>query len=125
MGVRDGRTDHVLGHVQTRGEGPSRSDGRCCFDPDSDLPDVCLQDWHLGGKCDVFLWGAGRHGQLAEAGRNILVPTTAPSFSQAQQARKQPHTVRESSGPLSCYVPNDSSSAAGRLWTELHLCDPA
>ncbi|KAG7482609.1 putative E3 ubiquitin-protein ligase HERC1 isoform X1 [Solea senegalensis] len=43
------------------------------------------EDWHLGGKCDCFLWGAGRHGQLAEAGRNILVPTTAPSFSQAQQ----------------------------------------
>ncbi|XP_054587942.1 probable E3 ubiquitin-protein ligase HERC1 isoform X4 [Nothobranchius furzeri] len=43
------------------------------------------EDWHLGGKCDVFLWGAGRHGQLAEAGRNILIPTTAPSFSQAQQ----------------------------------------
>ena len=46
-----------------------------------------LQDWHLGGKCDVYLWGAGRHGQLAEAGRNILVPTTAPSFSQAQQVQ--------------------------------------
>lgn len=46
------------------------------------------QDWHLGGKCDVFLWGAGRHGQLAEAGRNILVPTIAPSFSQAQQVHK-------------------------------------
>uniref|UniRef100_A0A8C4TJ25 HECT-type E3 ubiquitin transferase n=1 Tax=Erpetoichthys calabaricus TaxID=27687 RepID=A0A8C4TJ25_ERPCA len=43
------------------------------------------EDWHLGGKCDVYLWGAGRHGQLAEAGRNILVPTLAPSFSQAQQ----------------------------------------
>uniref|UniRef100_A0A671MPF4 HECT-type E3 ubiquitin transferase n=1 Tax=Sinocyclocheilus anshuiensis TaxID=1608454 RepID=A0A671MPF4_9TELE len=43
------------------------------------------EDWHLGGKCDMFLWGAGRHGQLAEAGRNILVPTLAPSFSQAQQ----------------------------------------
>ncbi|KAA0723274.1 putative E3 ubiquitin-protein ligase HERC1 [Triplophysa tibetana] len=43
------------------------------------------EDWHLGGKCDAFLWGAGRHGQLAEAGRNILVPTLAPSFSQAQQ----------------------------------------
>ncbi|XP_056876992.1 probable E3 ubiquitin-protein ligase HERC1 isoform X3 [Takifugu flavidus] len=43
------------------------------------------EDWHLGGKCDVYLWGAGRHGQLAEAGRNILVPTTATSFSQAQQ----------------------------------------
>ncbi|XP_039629608.1 probable E3 ubiquitin-protein ligase HERC1 isoform X4 [Polypterus senegalus] len=43
------------------------------------------EDWHLGGKCDVYLWGAGRHGQLAEAGRNILVPTLTPSFSQAQQ----------------------------------------
>ncbi|XP_037104179.1 probable E3 ubiquitin-protein ligase HERC1 isoform X3 [Syngnathus acus] len=43
------------------------------------------EDWHLGGKCDVYLWGAGRHGQLAEAGRNILLPTIAPSFSQAQQ----------------------------------------
>ncbi|XP_053490210.1 probable E3 ubiquitin-protein ligase HERC1 isoform X6 [Ictalurus furcatus] len=43
------------------------------------------EDWHLGGKCDVYLWGAGRHGQLAEAGRNILVPTPATSFSQAQQ----------------------------------------
>nr|XP_060611660.1 probable E3 ubiquitin-protein ligase HERC1 isoform X2 [Anolis sagrei ordinatus] len=43
------------------------------------------EDWHLGGKCDVFLWGAGRHGQLAEAGRNVLVPLPAPSFSQAQQ----------------------------------------
>ncbi|XP_068434962.1 probable E3 ubiquitin-protein ligase HERC1 isoform X7 [Clinocottus analis] len=43
------------------------------------------EDWHLGGKCDVYLWGAGRHGQLAEAGRNILIPMTAPSFSQAQQ----------------------------------------
>ncbi|XP_078388638.1 putative E3 ubiquitin-protein ligase HERC1 isoform X9 [Cetorhinus maximus] len=43
------------------------------------------EDWHLGGKCDVYLWGAGRHGQLAEAGRNVMVPTVAPSFSQAQQ----------------------------------------
>lgn len=43
------------------------------------------EDWHLGGKCDVYLWGAGRHGQLAEAGRNVMVPVAAPSFSQAQQ----------------------------------------
>uniref|UniRef100_A0A8C6YER0 HECT-type E3 ubiquitin transferase n=1 Tax=Naja naja TaxID=35670 RepID=A0A8C6YER0_NAJNA len=48
-------------------------------------PPVAPQDWHLGGKCDVCLWGAGRHGQLAEAGRNVLVPVSAPSFSQAQQ----------------------------------------
>ncbi|XP_041442593.1 probable E3 ubiquitin-protein ligase HERC1 isoform X2 [Xenopus laevis] len=43
------------------------------------------EDWHLGGKCDVFLWGAGRHGQLAEAGRNVMIPSGAASFSQAQQ----------------------------------------
>ncbi|XP_042200055.1 probable E3 ubiquitin-protein ligase HERC1 [Callorhinchus milii] len=43
------------------------------------------EDWHLGGKCDVYLWGAGRHGQLAEAGRNVMIPTLVPSFSQAQQ----------------------------------------
>ncbi|KAJ7311304.1 hypothetical protein JRQ81_006920 [Phrynocephalus forsythii] len=43
------------------------------------------EDWHLGGKCDVYLWGAGRHGQLAEAGRNVMVPVSAPSFSQGQQ----------------------------------------
>ncbi|KAE8617139.1 hypothetical protein XENTR_v10008991 [Xenopus tropicalis] len=43
------------------------------------------EDWHLGGKCDVFLWGAGRHGQLAEAGRNVMIPSGAGSFSQAQQ----------------------------------------
>lgn len=33
----------------------------------------------------MYLWGAGRHGQLAEAGRNVMVPALAPSFSQAQQ----------------------------------------
>ncbi|KAG8576379.1 hypothetical protein GDO81_009838 [Engystomops pustulosus] len=43
------------------------------------------EDWHLGGKCDVYLWGAGRHGQLAEAGRNVMIPSAATSFSQAQQ----------------------------------------
>ncbi|XP_066448386.1 probable E3 ubiquitin-protein ligase HERC1 isoform X1 [Eleutherodactylus coqui] len=43
------------------------------------------EDWHLGGKCDVHLWGAGRHGQLAEAGRNVMIPSAATSFSQAQQ----------------------------------------
>ncbi|XP_028822113.1 probable E3 ubiquitin-protein ligase HERC1 [Denticeps clupeoides] len=43
------------------------------------------EDWHLGGKCDVYLWGAGRHGQLAEAVRNTLVPTITPSYCQAQQ----------------------------------------
>ncbi|KAK2499134.1 hypothetical protein MC885_001338, partial [Smutsia gigantea] len=51
--------------------------------PEDEL--VFLMDWHLGGKCDVYLWGAGRHGQLAEAGRNVVVPAAAPSFSQAQQ----------------------------------------
>ncbi len=26
------------------------------------------QDWQVGGKCDAYFWGNGRHGQLAEAG---------------------------------------------------------
>ncbi|KAK1176357.1 putative E3 ubiquitin-protein ligase HERC1 isoform X1 [Acipenser oxyrinchus oxyrinchus] len=43
------------------------------------------EDWQLGGKSEVFLWGGGRHGQLADAGSNLLVPTLAPSLSQAQQ----------------------------------------
>ncbi|CAH1796720.1 unnamed protein product [Owenia fusiformis] len=43
------------------------------------------EDWQLGGKCDAFLWGGGRHGQLCELGRNAVVPTRAASFSSAQQ----------------------------------------
>lgn len=26
------------------------------------------QDWQVGGKCEAFLWGDGKRGQLAEAG---------------------------------------------------------
>lgn len=26
------------------------------------------QDWQLGGKCEAYLWGSGRQGQLGEAG---------------------------------------------------------
>ncbi|XP_051890412.1 LOW QUALITY PROTEIN: probable E3 ubiquitin-protein ligase HERC1 [Pristis pectinata] len=43
------------------------------------------EDWQLGGKSDVFLWGGGRHGQLADAGSSALVPTLAPSLTQAVQ----------------------------------------
>jgi E3 ubiquitin-protein ligase HERC1 len=25
-------------------------------------------DWQFGGKCDVYMWGNGRHGQLGESG---------------------------------------------------------
>lgn len=25
-------------------------------------------DWQIGGNCQAFLWGSGKHGQLAEAG---------------------------------------------------------
>jgi len=27
------------------------------------------EDWQHGGKCDAYLWGGGRHGQLCETGR--------------------------------------------------------
>ncbi|XP_048876533.1 probable E3 ubiquitin-protein ligase HERC1 isoform X3 [Brienomyrus brachyistius] len=43
------------------------------------------EDWQQGGKSEVFLWGSGRHGQLADAGTNLTVPTLAPSLSQTQQ----------------------------------------
>lgn len=33
----------------------------------------------------MYLWGSGRHGQLAETGRGTLAPTLTSSFSQAQQ----------------------------------------
>lgn len=46
---------------------------------------VFIQDWQQGGKSEVYLWGNGRHGQLAEAGTNVSVPTLAPSLSQTQQ----------------------------------------
>ncbi|KAK7862054.1 hypothetical protein R5R35_011478 [Gryllus longicercus] len=42
-------------------------------------------DWQMGGKCQAFLWGSGRHGQLGEAGRSSLVPAVTDSFSGAQQ----------------------------------------
>ena len=43
------------------------------------------EDWQLGGKCETFLWGGGRHGQMCEAGRSAFTPVHAPSFSCAQQ----------------------------------------
>uniref|UniRef100_A0A8B9HD78 HECT-type E3 ubiquitin transferase n=1 Tax=Astyanax mexicanus TaxID=7994 RepID=A0A8B9HD78_ASTMX len=43
------------------------------------------EDWQQGGKSEVFLWGNGRHGQLADAGTNVSVPTLASSLSQTQQ----------------------------------------
>ena len=46
---------------------------------------VLLQDWQQGGKSEVYLWGNGRHGQLADAGTNLSVPTLAPSLCQTQQ----------------------------------------
>ncbi|XP_028827463.1 probable E3 ubiquitin-protein ligase HERC1 isoform X1 [Denticeps clupeoides] len=43
------------------------------------------EDWQQGGKSEVYLWGNGRHGQLADAGTNLTVPTLAPSLCQTQQ----------------------------------------
>ena len=27
-------------------------------------------DWQVGGRCMVYMWGSGRHGQLAESGKS-------------------------------------------------------
>jgi len=43
------------------------------------------EDWQLGGRCEALMWGGGRIGQLGEAGRAVLTPTAAQSFSCAQQ----------------------------------------
>nr|XP_014345328.1 PREDICTED: probable E3 ubiquitin-protein ligase HERC1 [Latimeria chalumnae] len=43
------------------------------------------EDWQLGGRSKAFLWGSGRHGQLADTGSSGLTPALAPSLSQAQQ----------------------------------------
>lgn len=43
------------------------------------------EDWQLGGKCEVYMWGNGRHGQLCEGGRSTTVPIQVASFSCAQQ----------------------------------------
>ncbi|KAM8827696.1 putative E3 ubiquitin-protein ligase HERC1 isoform 4-T4 [Spinachia spinachia] len=43
------------------------------------------EDWQLGGKSEVYLWGNGRYGQLAGMGANLMMPTLAPSLLQTQQ----------------------------------------
>ncbi|KAA8584475.1 hypothetical protein FQN60_008260 [Etheostoma spectabile] len=43
------------------------------------------EDWQLGGKSEVYLWGNGRYGQLAGMGTNLMMPTLAPSLLQTQQ----------------------------------------
>ena len=45
------------------------------------------EDWQLGGKCDAYLWGSGRHGQLCETGRAALTPHLTSSFKSAQQVK--------------------------------------
>ncbi|XP_043943342.1 probable E3 ubiquitin-protein ligase HERC1 [Protopterus annectens] len=43
------------------------------------------EDWYMGGKREFYLWGSGRHGQLADAGTSALTPTLAHSLSQAEK----------------------------------------
>lgn len=49
---------------------------------------IRLQDWQLGGKCEVYGWGSGRHGQLAETGRGSTTAVLLGSFSSAQQVSR-------------------------------------
>ncbi|XP_045467504.1 probable E3 ubiquitin-protein ligase HERC1 isoform X2 [Harmonia axyridis] len=43
------------------------------------------QDWQIGGKCDTYLWGSDRHGQLAEVGYNAPSPVLVRSFESARK----------------------------------------
>ena len=43
------------------------------------------EDWQIGGKCEAYMWGYERHGQLCEGGRVVLTPVNVASYSVAQQ----------------------------------------
>ncbi|KAL3277276.1 hypothetical protein HHI36_012626 [Cryptolaemus montrouzieri] len=43
------------------------------------------QDWQIGGKCEAYLWGSDRHGQLAEVGCNASAPILVESYSTARK----------------------------------------
>ncbi|XP_041374032.1 probable E3 ubiquitin-protein ligase HERC1 isoform X2 [Gigantopelta aegis] len=43
------------------------------------------EDWQVGGRCQAYLMGTGRHGQLCEGGRTSLTPVHVSSFYCAQQ----------------------------------------
>ena len=43
------------------------------------------EDWQPGGRCDVYLAGGGRNGQLAEIGQVTHKFKKAESFSLAQE----------------------------------------
>ena len=62
------------------------------------------EDWQLGGKCDAYLWGSGRHGQLCETGRAALNPHLTSSFKTAQQVIRATLTTRSWSFDLNVSV---------------------
>ena len=37
-------------------------------------------DWQFGGKCDVYMWGSGRHGQLGDAGTSEAIISCNPLY---------------------------------------------
>lgn len=43
------------------------------------------EDWQIGGKCEAYMWGYERHGQLCDGGRVVLTPVNVVSYSVAQQ----------------------------------------
>jgi hypothetical protein len=43
------------------------------------------EDWQIGGKCEAYMWGYERHGQLCEGGRVVLTPVNVSAYSIAQQ----------------------------------------
>lgn len=59
------------------------------------------EDWQLGGQSDAFLWGSGRHGQLAENGRSAFTPAPTPSFSKAQHVCYSNRAKYRAKNPLS------------------------
>ena len=43
------------------------------------------QDWQVDGKCQVFMFGSGRHGQLSDQTTSSHAPALVNQFNQARQ----------------------------------------
>ena len=62
------------------------------LDIDSEIMNWASQnpeDWQIGGKCEAYMWGYERHGQLCEGGRVVLTPKNVMSYSIAQQVNSK------------------------------------
>ena len=81
------------------------------------------EDWQVGGRCEVFMWGGGRHGQLAEVGRSATSPqqVSLSAITNAQQV----HRVKQSVLTLKVLVVTIDAQWEGMGGVESARYEPA